>query len=338
MTEPLLVPLTTDDCPSLFDSVSKEALLADERRFDAAEEVDGWPPLLRRDFRDFVVRYLDAHGVSQRRLASALGRSTGFVSGLLKPKRSGKRFRAHTLLGGDLEVLLSLLQLPANEEELLRYLVYLEDARRRDDADQEALFKRRVEVAWKFETSYLPQDRLLRYTRDFRYVILREMVRLRGFDPSPAWLRQHLGFPFDHSSTIDEVKRGWAEVQKLGLVRREADAWVPAKEFHEVILGTGPTKVRDALIRYYRSTLDAAQGGLALDRDRRFFQARTLAVRRDALEKLQMQTFELFRAIEEAEPGQGEIVLHVGLSAFTVADVNGRPPELESAETKREVD
>jgi hypothetical protein len=194
------------------------------------------------------------------------------------------------------------------------------------------VFKRRVDVAWKWETSHLAQDEILRYARDFRNVILREMVRLKGFEPSAAWLRQHMAFPFDTPVTEDEVGRAWTEVKALKLVEEVNGRWKPARELEEVFLETGPAVLREALKRYYLATIEASKGGLKLDRSRRYYQGRTLSMKRDALEVLDRLTVDLFGALQESEPGEGEVVVHVLMSAFTVADIHGRPPELTPLE------
>ena len=327
-----LVSEPDGDPPSLFDGQWRRQYLEDEERHARGEVEGGWPPWLRKDWREFVAQYLRAHKVSNRRLSQWLGKSTAFVSNLLSPKMAGKeprrRFRYHALHGSDLEVLIDLLELPDVEQKLLRNLVYLETARQHENGQADT-FLRRIELAWTWETSYLPQDEVLSYARSFLNVVVHGMMRLKGFTPDPTWMRQHMAYPFKNVVSEDEVHRAWLEVKRLGMVELVEGRWRYTKDRSEAILMTGTPKLRETLKDFYRATIDASREGLALDSERRHYQCRTVNIRRDAIEDIRDQIHQLLGQIEEAEVDEGEVVFHVQMTAFTVADIQGRPPELE---------
>lgn len=318
---------TDDGCPSLFDERFRDLHIADEERFERGDDTTDWPRWLRRDIRVFITDYLKAHGVSQRALGRTLGRSVGFISGFLNPKRSGARFRWHTVTGTELEVLLDLLELPSVESQLLRDLFCLEDARRREAAHADR-FRRRIDTAWRWQTNTLAQDQIIKYARSLRNVLVCEMTLLDGFRPDPRWLRNHMAYPFDGQISEAEIARAWRSAVEMGLVEQTPDGWRPAQGYEEKILRSGTPRLREALKRYYLALIEASKGGLQLDSQRRYYEGRTLCVAADALGRIGEQMHELLAELPEASPGEGEAVVHVQMTAFTLADINGRPEEL----------
>lgn len=323
----LLSPRTDDDCPSPFDEAARQAFLDDEARFEDTTTAPTLPRWLRRDYRAFIARYLKAHGVTYRELSERIDKSLGFISYFLDPRQTGKRLKVYYLIGTDLEELLALLELPEVEEKIVRDLVCLEDARRRETG-QDTLFRRRIDTAWSWQTNNLAHDQIIKYARDLRNVLVCEMTRLDGFRADARWMRNHMAYPFDGRITTAEIERAWQAAVSLKLVTQTPDGWHPAADYHEKILRSGTPRLREALKRYYVALIEASIGGLQLDSTRRYYEGRTVCIRAGELERIGDEMHSLLGDIREAPAGDGEAVVHVQMTAFTMADINGRPEEL----------
>lgn len=202
----------------------------------------------------------------------------------------------------------------------------LEASRRSGEGDP-ALFVRLIEQAWLQDTGYLPHEKALAYTRDFLNIAVREMVGLRGFSAEPEWLRNHLLYPLAEPPTVPEAARAWQRLVDLGVVEQAADGrWVRGEG--DVIVASGSTDRAQAIKTFFRLTLQAASDALELASFRRRFEARTVSLARDGLDRIAQEFETLLDGIAESPDGTGDQVMHVMLLAFPVADVCGRPPEV----------
>lgn len=322
----LLTPLPDDaDPPCLFDDRYRTLFLADEARFADDEIVDDWPTWLRHDYRAFIADYLARHGVGYRELADAIRRSTGFISGFLKPKQTAAKFRFHCLHGADLETLLSHLALPEPEHRTLRALVYLEDARRRETG-QGDIFRKQIDDAWRWETDNLAHDEGIRYARNYRAIIAREMSRLASFRSDSGWLRQHMLYPLDGETTEEEIGRAWETAVELRLVEQdERGRWRSGRSFNEAIIDTGTEQQQRAVKSLHQTIMEASVAALELPRERRHFVGRVIAIRHEALQDIRQAMHRLLSDLDEAPAGEAEAVVQVQLNAFAVADIDARP-------------
>lgn len=311
--------------PSLMSEPYRRLYLADEAHAAAPDE-SGRPGWLRLDYRTFLSDAFDAAGMSLRGVAGWLGKSPATITYLLRPRVERSRVRATCLSGPLFEQITIGLELPDDEVRLLRLLVNLEASRRSGEGDA-ALFKRLIEQAWMVDTGYLPHDDAIEYARDFLNIVLREMVGLDGFKPDPEWLRAHLLYPLGAAPSVSEIARAWSALVELGVVSRDASGrWHRGPA--DVIIGSGHSARAQVLKDYFRLTLDAAKDALRLASPRRRFEARTISVRRADLDHI-TQCFErLLDGLAESPDGTGEVVMHLMLLAYPVADIRGTPPEV----------
>lgn len=332
--------MTIERTASLLDDISRAAFDADEQRVADArrDEPDARPPFkhdqwrhwLRRDYREFLRRVADEVAVSKGTLGRWIGRSPGSTTYLLNPATRGERLRVTFLSGAALETLIDRLTLPDDEASVLRHLVHLETSRRTGEGNP-ALFKRLVEQAWVHDTGFLLHDEVLRYAGDFLNIVVREMVGLDGFHPEPEWIRAHLLYPFGHRVDPTELRRVWSALRQLKLVSPSPDGsgWVRGPQ-SEVLLSSGQRDRKRALTTLFETTQDAGREALGLPSHRRRFECRTVPVMRRDLERITEEFNRLLDGLEEAGDGEGEVVMHVQLVAFPVADIHGRvepPPE-----------
>lgn len=309
-----------DELPSLLNEKFRRLYAEDEARAEAGKH--GW---LRQDYRIFLNDYLSVYEVRPGQLAAWLGVSGTSVTHLLKPSWSkpsseNPRLRVTCPRGPVLEKLLEGLELLEEEVRLFRLLVNLEAARRSGgDAD---FFKRLIESAWAQETSYLPREATVAYAREFLNMVVREMVALAGFRPEAEWIRAHLVYPLDRDVPAAEIKRTWDKLVALKVVSLQAGSWRLGPR--DLTLSPAGAEGRRTLRALFAQGQDAGRAALALETHRRQFESRTVCVPRDRLAELAVRFGELLDTIEEAPEGEGELVLHVQLAAFPVADVNGR--------------
>lgn len=312
--------------PSLMTEPYRQLYLADEAHAATAEPDGLRPPWLRLDYRQFLADAFDAAGLSLRGVAGWLGKSPATITYLLRPNFGGPRLRATYLSGPLFEQITLGLELPEDEVRLLRLLVNLEASRHSGEGDA-ALFKRLIDQAWMHDTGYLPHDEAITYARDFLNIVLREMVGLAGFSPDPEWLRAHLLYPLSAPPSLAEITRAWASLVELGVVTRGGDGrWCRGPA--DVIIGSGHTERARVLKDYFRLTLAAGQDALRLDSGRRRFEARTLSISRADHEHITQSFERLLDGLAESADGAGDVVMHLMLLAFPVADTRGMPPEV----------
>lgn len=309
--------------PSLMSEAYRRLYLADEAH--AAEPSDERPWWLRLDYRQFLADAFDAAGMSLRGVAGWLGKSPATITYLLRPRVDDGRVRATCLSGPLLEQICVGIELPDEEVRLLRLLVNLEASRRSGEGDA-GLFKRLIDQAWMHDTGYLAHDEAIVYARDFLNIVLREMVGLEGFRADPEWLRAHLLYPLGSPPSTAEIARAWASLVELGVVSEQAGRWRRGPS--DVILGSGHSERARVLKDYFRLTLDAGKDALRLASLRRRFEARTVSVRRADLDHITHSFERLLDGLAESSDGEGDVVLHLMLLAFPVADTRGMPPEV----------
>ncbi len=334
--------------PCLFDKRYQQLYQADKNQVGGDEA-------LFCDWccRVFIGDLLIYEEISQAKFAKRIGKSASIISELLSPKPS----RVSISANGDEKRVKERITFPSNfkwsladglmllgdEKDLFIWLLDLEELRRSlkrsgiREADRDLLHREiallicRIDSAWaeQNEGAYLNTNNTIKYIGDFGKISIREMVGLSGFTPDPKWIQAHLIEPANLS--LERIQEYWDELLRMELVHLGSDGIWRRGPNQEIHIGGGGGR-NAAIQNFYRCTLEAAASSLKLDSSRRHFRCRTITVPRGLFEadkeKLQVEVLgerfqEFLNGIEETLDGEGEIVMHLQLAAFPLADVQG---------------
>jgi uncharacterized protein (TIGR02147 family) len=152
---------------------------------------------------------------------------------------------------------------------------------------------------------------------NWRHLVLREMVGLKGFRRHPHWISQRTR----GTITPKEAEESLAHLEKLGLVRKLANGYRQV----DVNIST-QDEVRSLLVKnYHRQMLNlAAEAMERLPKHQRDISAVTIPIRKSDFGKvkeyLQLMRKELLNLA--AETGTGETVVQINLQLFPLTSLD----------------
>lgn len=266
------------------------------------------------DYRQFLKERLDYlqsvnKKYSQRWVASRAGfKSPQLLSMIITGQRNLTKDKALDLA--------QVLKLNEIETEYFHMIIELADAE--TQAVQKALLERIKTSFHNGLFSTIP-DEGVEIFRDWYYPAIREIVTLKEFDGTAAWIAGRLGVETAAVETAVET------LLRTGFLRRNDNGRL---ERCEASVGTNKKIYPILLGAWHMKMLERAMGAIPLKRDRRHFDSLTFAVSRRFIPTLKAVIQRFIRETDALIEGQGDSrdeVFHIHVEMFPLTKYREEP-------------
>ena len=263
------------------------------------------------DYREFLrdwLAYLKAgqSRLSLRKIAREAKIAVGYLTMVLKGERG--------LSVAALEKLKPVLELAEAENTHLERLRTVAESDS-EDTRQEAMKKLQRSLAYRRKN---PKElEVYKYLTHWYYVAIREMAQLQGFRADAKWIQARLR----HEVPLIDIETALKFLLDNGYLIPTADGSATAGEKRIECLGG---VYRMALSQMHREVMQLAIRSIeSASSEERLLVGHTLAIPESRLEELKKILSDALEAVArlETEPGKGEAVYQVNLSAFPLATV-----------------